>query len=127
MRRPRELLQAGRHRRVRLLAALLACAPDALVLADARAPALLAFAPFTPSDVAPAAAPDPLGQTRFSALPVVSVPPAARLAPASEPSGVRASIFEGAGGRIVACLQKSASPAPRQGRLWLGSGRRSRP
>jgi len=26
--------------------ALLACAPDALVLADARAPALLAFAPF---------------------------------------------------------------------------------
>ena len=49
-----------------------------------------------PSDVAPAAAPDPLGQTRFPALPVVSVPPAARLAPASEPSGVRASIFEGA-------------------------------
>ena len=42
---PRELLQAGRHRRVRLLAALLAFAPDALVLADARAPALLALAP----------------------------------------------------------------------------------
>ena len=41
MRWPRELLQAGRHRRVRLLAALLASAPDALVLADARAPALL--------------------------------------------------------------------------------------
>ncbi len=40
MRWPRELLQAGRHRRVRLLAALLACAPDALVLADARPPAL---------------------------------------------------------------------------------------
>ena len=42
---PRQLLQAGRHRRVRLLAALLALAPDALVLADARAPALLALAP----------------------------------------------------------------------------------
>jgi len=41
----RELLQAGRHRRVRLLAALLASAPFALVLADARAPALLASAP----------------------------------------------------------------------------------
>ena len=36
---------AGRHRRVRILAALLALAPDALVLADARAPALLALAP----------------------------------------------------------------------------------
>ena len=45
MRWPRELLQAGRHRRVRLLAALLALAPLALVLADARAPALLALAP----------------------------------------------------------------------------------
>ena len=45
MRWPRQLLQAGRHRRVRLLAALLAFAPDALVLADARAPALLALAP----------------------------------------------------------------------------------
>ena len=45
MRWPRELLQAGRHRRVRLLAALLALAPDALVLADARAPALLASVP----------------------------------------------------------------------------------
>jgi hypothetical protein len=42
---PRELLQAGWHRRVRLFAALLASAPDALVLADARAPALLACAP----------------------------------------------------------------------------------
>ena len=42
---PRKLLQAGRHRRVRLIAALLALAPDALVLADARPPALLAFAP----------------------------------------------------------------------------------
>jgi hypothetical protein len=39
MRWPRELLQAGQHRRVRLLAALLASAPDALVLADARPPA----------------------------------------------------------------------------------------
>ena len=45
MRWPRELLQAGRHRRVRLLAALLACAPDALVLADARVPVVLACAP----------------------------------------------------------------------------------
>ena len=45
MRWPRQLLQAGRHRRVCLLAALLAIAPSALVLADARAPALLAFAP----------------------------------------------------------------------------------
>ena len=45
MRWPRKLLQAGRHRRVRLLAALLASAPSALVLADARAPALLASAP----------------------------------------------------------------------------------
>jgi hypothetical protein len=36
---------AGRHRRVRILAALLALAPDALVRADARAPALFAFAP----------------------------------------------------------------------------------
>ena len=45
MRWPHQLLQAGRHRRVRLLAALLAFAPDALVLADARPPALLAFAP----------------------------------------------------------------------------------
>ena len=44
MRWPRELLQAGRHRRVRLLAALLAFAPDALVLADAHDPALLASA-----------------------------------------------------------------------------------
>ena len=62
MRWPRQLLQAGRHRRVRLLAALLASAslavvraqarppallaliPDALVLADARSPALLALA-----------------------------------------------------------------------------------
>ena len=42
---PRELLQAGRHRRVCLLAALLASAPDALVRADARAPALLACVP----------------------------------------------------------------------------------
>ena len=41
---PREHLQVGRHRRVRLLAALIAFAPDALVLADARAPALLACA-----------------------------------------------------------------------------------
>ena len=39
------LLQASRHRLVRLLAALLASAPDALVRADARAPALLASAP----------------------------------------------------------------------------------
>ena len=45
MRWPRELLQAGRHRRVRLIAALLAFAPDALVLANARPPALLALAP----------------------------------------------------------------------------------
>ena len=45
MRWPRELLQAGRHRRVSLLAALLALAPHALVLADARAPAFLASAP----------------------------------------------------------------------------------
>ena len=45
MRWPHQLLQAGRHRRVRLLAALLAFAPDALVLADARPPALLALAP----------------------------------------------------------------------------------
>ena len=42
---PRQLLQVGRHRRVRLIAALLALAPDALVLADARPPALLALAP----------------------------------------------------------------------------------
>jgi hypothetical protein len=41
----RWVLQASRHRRVRLLAALLAFAPDALVRADARAPALLALAP----------------------------------------------------------------------------------
>ena len=41
---PRKLLQAGRHRRVRLLAALLALAPFTLVLADARPPALLASA-----------------------------------------------------------------------------------
>ena len=40
-----ELLQAGRHRVVRLLTTLLASAPLALVLADARAPALLALAP----------------------------------------------------------------------------------
>jgi len=40
-----ELLQAGRHRLVRLVAALLASAPDPLVRADARAPALLASAP----------------------------------------------------------------------------------
>ena len=45
MRWTRELLQAGRHRRVLLIAALLALAPDALVLADARPPALLASAP----------------------------------------------------------------------------------
>ena len=45
MRWPCELLQAGRHRRVRLLAALLAFAPFALVLADARPPALLACVP----------------------------------------------------------------------------------
>ena len=45
MRWPRELLQAGRHRSVRLLAALFALAPDALVLADARTPALLASVP----------------------------------------------------------------------------------
>jgi len=45
MRWPRELLQAGRHRRVRLIAALFAFAPEALVLADARPPALLALAP----------------------------------------------------------------------------------
>ena len=45
MRCSRELLQAGRHRRVRLLVALLACAPSALLRADARAPALLASAP----------------------------------------------------------------------------------
>ena len=42
---PRQLLQVGRHRHVRLIAALLALAPDALVLADARPPALLASAP----------------------------------------------------------------------------------
>ena len=45
MRWPRELLQAGRHRCVRLLAALLAFAPDTLVRADARPPALLASVP----------------------------------------------------------------------------------
>ena len=45
MRCSRELLQASRHRRVRLLAAFLALAPFALVLADARPPALLALAP----------------------------------------------------------------------------------
>ena len=45
MRCPRELLQAGRHRRVRLIAALLAFVPLTLVLADARPPALLAVAP----------------------------------------------------------------------------------
>ena len=42
---PRKLLQVGRHRHVRLIAAILALAPLALVLADARPPALLAFAP----------------------------------------------------------------------------------
>jgi hypothetical protein len=47
MRWPRELLQAGRHRRVRLIATILASAPDALVLADARPAALLASAPLT--------------------------------------------------------------------------------
>ena len=46
MRCSRELLQAGRHRRVRLIAALLALAPSALVLADAPPAALLASAPF---------------------------------------------------------------------------------
>jgi len=45
MRGPRELLQASRHRRVRLIAALLASASLALVLADARPPALFAIAP----------------------------------------------------------------------------------
>jgi hypothetical protein len=45
MRCPRELLQASRHRRVRLIAALLASASLALVLADARPPALFAIAP----------------------------------------------------------------------------------
>ena len=40
-----ELLQAGRHQLVRVLAALLACAPDTLVRTEARAPALLASAP----------------------------------------------------------------------------------
>ena len=47
-----------------------------------------------PSAVAPAAAPDPLGQTRLAALPDVSVPPGARLAPASEASGVLACMVE---------------------------------
>ena len=42
---PRELLQAGRLRRVRVLTTLLASAPLALVRADARPPALLACAP----------------------------------------------------------------------------------
>ena len=42
---PRKLLQVGRHRHVRLIAAILALAPLALVLADARPPALLAPAP----------------------------------------------------------------------------------
>jgi len=40
-----ELLQAGRHRLVGLRAELLACAPPALVLADARLSALFACAP----------------------------------------------------------------------------------
>jgi hypothetical protein len=56
MRCSRELLQASRHRRVRLLAAFLALAPFALVLADARPPALLALAPFA---LVPADAPAP--------------------------------------------------------------------
>ena len=38
------------------------------------------------SAVAPAVAPDPLRRARFAELPPVCVPPAARLAPASEPS-----------------------------------------
>jgi len=42
MRWPRAHLQAGQHRNVGLLAALLALAPSALVRADARLPALLA-------------------------------------------------------------------------------------
>jgi len=41
-----ELLQAGRHRLVSLLAALFALAPDALARAGTRHPALLACVPF---------------------------------------------------------------------------------
>ena len=40
-----ELLEPVRHHLIRLLAALLACAPPALMLADDRPPALLAAAP----------------------------------------------------------------------------------
>ena len=40
-----ELLEPVRHHLIRLLAALLACAPPALMLADDRPPALLAPAP----------------------------------------------------------------------------------
>ena len=47
MRCTRELLQAGWHRRIRLLAALLASVPSALVLADTRPPALLASVPLS--------------------------------------------------------------------------------
>ena len=53
MRCSRELLQASRHQRVHLLAALLAFAPLALVLADALAPALLASDALVRADARP--------------------------------------------------------------------------
>jgi hypothetical protein len=92
MRFPREFLLAGPHRRGRLLAALLAFAPGALVRADAHALALLASVPSAlvhpplcaaPSAVTPAAAPDRLRRARLVALPPVCVPPAAKMGPMS--------------------------------------------
>jgi hypothetical protein len=92
MRFPREFLQAGPHRRGRLLVALLAFAPGALVRADAHALALLASVPsvlvhpplrVAPSAVTPAVAPNSLRRARLVALPPVCVPPAAKMGPMS--------------------------------------------
>jgi len=69
-----ELFQAVRHRLVHLIAERLAPAPDALVLAEASAPALLACAPSAlvladaRAPALPASAPDALVVAKARAL-----------------------------------------------------------
>ena len=88
-----ELLEPVRHRLIRLLAALFASAPDALVTADARPSALLACAPpaLVRADARPPAllalAPDALvlAEARTPAL-LACAPPALVLADARPPA-----------------------------------------
>jgi hypothetical protein len=107
MRFSRELLQASRHRRVRLLAALVAFAPDALVRADARPPALLASAPFA-LVLADARPPALLASAPFALVLADARPPALRAISPLALVLADCNLSSGAG----ACMSPPPPPPP---------------